>query len=283
MLLFVHGVPASAGEGAPYHSVAAASDVTVLAFDRPGMGDSDYDPRQSIASVAADALQLLDGLGVRRCAVAGESGGGPYAAAIAALLGGRCASLQLVAAVGPLAPGPLARSIGGFDRTVLRLLRWRMRPVAAMLLRLMAYLAKVRPCRGLQASAAQEGSLFLRAWACIVMLVPSAYLGQTYTHTPGCTYSIPNHQNNPQMVKREAAKDLGPADGGLLAERPEVGDMLVQVRGWSWQCREPVPPLSLTRVALRAAACLRMPVLQDSPACSAVHPQRLQAERTGRH
>lgn len=122
VLLFLHGVPSSASEAAPLHQQAAAEGVALLAVDRPGMGGSSAPlagTRLSLQSFAADLGSLLDGLHLGPVAVAGESGGGPYAAAAAALLGPtRVDQLHLIAALGPLAgDGALSvATLAGFDR-----------------------------------------------------------------------------------------------------------------------------------------------------------------------
>jgi pimeloyl-ACP methyl ester carboxylesterase len=89
----------------------------VLVPDRPGFGRSDPHPGRTLTDWPADAAALLDALGVERCAVAGGSGGGPYAIACGVLLADRVTAVALVAPAGPrtapahgfvpLAPGPL--------------------------------------------------------------------------------------------------------------------------------------------------------------------------------
>ncbi len=122
VLLFLHGVPSSASEAAPLHEQAAADDITLLAVDRPGLGGSTAPlagTRLSLQSFAADLGSILDGLQLGSVAVAGESGGGPYAAAAAALLGpARIDQLHLIAALGPVAGegAPSVSTLSGFDR-----------------------------------------------------------------------------------------------------------------------------------------------------------------------
>lgn len=122
VLLFLHGVPSSASEAAPLHERAAAAGVALLAVDRPGLGGSSAalpGAPLSLQSFAADLGSLLEGLQLGPVALAGESGGGPYAAAAAALLGpSRVDQLHLIAALGPLAgEGALGlEKMNGFDR-----------------------------------------------------------------------------------------------------------------------------------------------------------------------
>ena len=105
-----------------------------MAPDRWGYGLSDVPRRPSLPAFAADMAALMDHLGHRRFAVGGISGGGPYAAAVAACLAPRVRALALVSPVGPIAdagcaavavgPAPLllhgAAALAGADRRHLR-------------------------------------------------------------------------------------------------------------------------------------------------------------------
>ena len=57
--------------------------VRVIAPDRPGMGRSDFQPGRRLTDYAADIAALADELGLERFRVAGFSGGGPHALAVA--------------------------------------------------------------------------------------------------------------------------------------------------------------------------------------------------------
>ena len=82
---------------------AAASDagIQLVSYDRPGYGGSTPQPGRTVAAAADDIAAIADQLGVDRLAVWGQSGGGPFALACAALLPDRVAA---AAAVAPLAP-----------------------------------------------------------------------------------------------------------------------------------------------------------------------------------
>jgi pimeloyl-ACP methyl ester carboxylesterase len=81
---------------------AAASDagIRLVSYDRPGYGGSTPHPGRTVATAADDITAIADQLGVDRLAVWGQSGGGPFALACAALLPDRVAT---AAAVAPLA------------------------------------------------------------------------------------------------------------------------------------------------------------------------------------
>jgi pimeloyl-ACP methyl ester carboxylesterase len=101
----------SPNAGVLYHrwvEDAAARDLTLVTYDRPGYGGSSAQPGRSVADCAADVAAISESLGFERCAVWGLSGGGPHALACGALLG------ELVAAVATIgSPAPFHTP--GFD------------------------------------------------------------------------------------------------------------------------------------------------------------------------
>lgn len=75
----------------------------MLSVERAGFGLTPPDAAWGYAEAAADARAVLDALGIERYRIAAISGGGPYAAALAAAAPDRVVSLHLAAA----AAGPL--------------------------------------------------------------------------------------------------------------------------------------------------------------------------------
>ncbi|EFN54904.1 hypothetical protein CHLNCDRAFT_135028 [Chlorella variabilis] len=131
VLLFLHGVPASACEAATLDRAAAEAGMAVVSVDRPGVGESSPHTVHSLASFAVDLGSLLDALGLQGVALAGESGGRPYAAAAAALLGPtQVFPLPLVNAVGPLGGGLLDPLPQGEGQDALKFVGWRHAGVA---------------------------------------------------------------------------------------------------------------------------------------------------------
>jgi pimeloyl-ACP methyl ester carboxylesterase len=108
----LHGTPGSRLMFRLAHPVALKLGIRLLAPERPGFGISTYQPGRTLASYAIDIANFADALGVRRFAVAGISGGGPYAVACAALLPERVTALGLVSPVGPMAGVEKPPSIG---------------------------------------------------------------------------------------------------------------------------------------------------------------------------
>ena len=96
-VLYFHGFPACRLEA----GLIADLPVRLLAFDRPGYGGSSPQPGRTLVDWPQDVAQVADRLGIDDLHIVGLSGGGPYAAACAALLGGRVRSLSLVCPVPP--------------------------------------------------------------------------------------------------------------------------------------------------------------------------------------
>ncbi|WP_027346779.1 alpha/beta fold hydrolase [Hamadaea tsunoensis] len=96
--LFLHGTPQTRRARPADEELAG---VRLIAFDRPGYGESDPDPRQRLTSVARDAGNLAKACGLDRFGVAGFSGGAAYALACGAVLGDRVTRVVAAALTGP--------------------------------------------------------------------------------------------------------------------------------------------------------------------------------------
>ena len=97
-----HGTPGSRRQVCTYDAQARAAGVRLVAPDRPGYGFSTFHRARRLAGWPADVEKLADHLGIGRFSVVGVSGGGPPAAACAALLPGRVAAAGIVSGQGPL-------------------------------------------------------------------------------------------------------------------------------------------------------------------------------------
>jgi pimeloyl-ACP methyl ester carboxylesterase len=100
-VLFQHGTGDSRLCRHPDDSVTAALGVRLVTADRPGVGGSSPHKRRTILDWVPDVEALADKLGIEEFVVAGHSGGGPHALAIANRLGDRVTGVGLAA---PLAP-----------------------------------------------------------------------------------------------------------------------------------------------------------------------------------
>ncbi|MFF1869873.1 alpha/beta hydrolase [Streptomyces sp. CB03911] len=107
-VFLLHGTPGSRFGPAPRSTVLYRLGVRLIAFDRPGYGDSDRLPGRLVAAAAVDVRTIADEFGLAEFAVLGRSGGGPHALACAALLPGR---VRRAAALVSLAP----RDASGLD------------------------------------------------------------------------------------------------------------------------------------------------------------------------
>jgi pimeloyl-ACP methyl ester carboxylesterase len=107
-VFLLHGTPGSRLGPHPRSAVLHRLGVRLIAFDRPGYGESDRLEGRRVADAAADVQAIADAYGLRRFAVVGRSGGGPHALACAALLPERTTK---AAALVSLAP----RSADGLD------------------------------------------------------------------------------------------------------------------------------------------------------------------------
>ncbi len=114
-LLALHGTPGSRLKFASSEAHAIRLGLNVIAIDRWGYGGSDAHRTPSLRGFADDISRFADTLGLDRFAVLGVSGGGPFAAALAACLGRRVAALALFAPVGPIAD-ETDREISTFHR-----------------------------------------------------------------------------------------------------------------------------------------------------------------------
>jgi pimeloyl-ACP methyl ester carboxylesterase len=86
-VLYFHGSPSSRLEPLLIgNDVWQRLGLRVVAPDRPGMGQSDFQPGRRLVDWPVDVASLADALELARFAVLGFSGGGPYVTVCAALL-----------------------------------------------------------------------------------------------------------------------------------------------------------------------------------------------------
>lgn len=83
-VLWCHGGPGNRLEPSQVAGDAARAGLRLIGIDRPGYGRSTAQPGRTIGGWAADALAVLDRLGIDECVVLGASTGGAYALALAA-------------------------------------------------------------------------------------------------------------------------------------------------------------------------------------------------------
>jgi pimeloyl-ACP methyl ester carboxylesterase len=96
-----HGTPGSRLYHHPDESIARSLSARVITPDRPGFGLSDPQPGRKLLDWPRDVVELADALGLGRFAVAGVSGGGPYAAVCAYALPERLTRAALISGGAP--------------------------------------------------------------------------------------------------------------------------------------------------------------------------------------
>jgi pimeloyl-ACP methyl ester carboxylesterase len=105
-VLFFHGFGSSRVVRHPDDDIATELGVRLIAVDRPGIGISSRQPNRRVTDWPADVAELLDALGIERCAIAAWSGGGPYALACGWSMPERLSVIGLISAPAPLSGVP---------------------------------------------------------------------------------------------------------------------------------------------------------------------------------
>lgn len=120
-VLYFHGYLGSRLEARLAARPALRVGVRLLAPDRPGFGESCYQPGRALGSWVGDVVQLADRFALERFAVVGVSGGGPYALACGARMAARLRGVGLVGAIGPLGGIRSTRGMATLNRVALAL------------------------------------------------------------------------------------------------------------------------------------------------------------------
>jgi pimeloyl-ACP methyl ester carboxylesterase len=116
-VMFMHGMPGSRSGPYPRGVLLRRFGVRLIAYDRPGYGGSTRHEGRSVADAAEDVRAIADHLGIDRFAVAGRSGGGPHALAVAAKLPDRVTAAAVLVSFAPQgdARGEMfSRNVGTF-------------------------------------------------------------------------------------------------------------------------------------------------------------------------
>jgi pimeloyl-ACP methyl ester carboxylesterase len=124
-VFYFHGHPGSRLEARFAHSAMAAAGFRVLALDRPGYGLSDFQQGRAIKDWPSDVAQAADQLRIDSFAVAGASGGGPYALACAWRLRDRVSQAAVISGVAPYQVAGITQGMRWQNRVGFRLgARW---------------------------------------------------------------------------------------------------------------------------------------------------------------
>ncbi|MFA5875052.1 MAG: alpha/beta hydrolase, partial [Anaerolineales bacterium] len=125
-VFFFHGTPGSR-YFRPSDEITAGLGVRLICVDRPGYGESTFQPGRRILDWPEDIAQLADALSIDKFAVAGHSGGGPYVSACAVALPDRVTAAALLSGAGPVEAPDVTRGMSAttkFGLTVGRFIPW---------------------------------------------------------------------------------------------------------------------------------------------------------------
>ena len=100
-VFFFHGSPGSCYFRPP-DEVTSRLGVRLICVDRPGYGESTFQPGRCLLDWPVDITQLADSLGIDQFAVAGHSGGGPHSLACAHDLPDRITAAATLCGAGPV-------------------------------------------------------------------------------------------------------------------------------------------------------------------------------------
>jgi len=109
-VLALHGTPGSRLKYRPAHEAAGIRGLRIIAPDRWGYGSSQAPRLRSLSLYSHDMSEFMEALGINAFSVVGISGGGPFAAVLAAGMPGRVRKLALVAPVGRVAEDDPAKA-----------------------------------------------------------------------------------------------------------------------------------------------------------------------------
>ncbi len=131
-VLGFHGTPGSRLQLALEDATVRERGIRLVLPDRPGYGLSTFSVGRRLVDWPGDVAQLADHLGIERFSVMGVSGGGPHAAACAALLAERVERAGIVSGVGPLADPASAEGMMRSNQVIARLARRRSKVLRAL-------------------------------------------------------------------------------------------------------------------------------------------------------
>ena len=101
-IIYCHGSQSSRLEMHYDLSFALNNNLRIVSIDRPGHGDSDFNPNGTIESFANDTNELVEHLGIDEFSVLGMSAGAPFAMGIANYLNQKSKKLGIVGGFAPL-------------------------------------------------------------------------------------------------------------------------------------------------------------------------------------
>lgn len=109
-----HGSPGSRLERPPDLSLCQESNTRLIVIQRPGFGDSKFNPQRTLLDWPDKVARLADNLAIDNFSILGFSGGGPYALACGHKITQRIDRISLVGSAAPFdVPGICADMLPG--------------------------------------------------------------------------------------------------------------------------------------------------------------------------
>jgi pimeloyl-ACP methyl ester carboxylesterase len=100
-MLYFHSLPGSHVQPAFAEPIMHKYDIRLITPDRPGFGESDFQPGRTVRDWPADVVQLADALGLERFGIVGVSSGSPYVLACCAMIPERIERAGIVIGMTP--------------------------------------------------------------------------------------------------------------------------------------------------------------------------------------
>lgn len=101
-MFYFHGWPVSRLSGEYYDATAKKLHIRIISPDRPGFGLSDYQQNRTLLDWPDDVEAITNHLHIKKFAVMGVSGGGPYAAVCAYKIPQRLTRVGIVVGLAPI-------------------------------------------------------------------------------------------------------------------------------------------------------------------------------------
>lgn len=114
-VIFFHGTPGSRLFRPP-NEITLKFGVRLVTVDRPGFGQSTYQPDRKILDWPNDIFFLADNLKLKNFYLAGHSGGGPYVLACAKNLQDRVCASAIISSIGPVEAIPKGKELSTLNR-----------------------------------------------------------------------------------------------------------------------------------------------------------------------
>jgi pimeloyl-ACP methyl ester carboxylesterase len=114
-VFFFHGTPGSRFFR-PYDEITTGLGVRLICVERPGYGESTFQPARCFLDWPEDIKQLANFLAIEKFWVSGHSGGAPYVSACALALPNRVRGAAILSGAGPLDSPGAARNLTAMNK-----------------------------------------------------------------------------------------------------------------------------------------------------------------------